>query len=272
MSRTKSVANVRRHFFGIDFTRAGSFNDAMGIIQGVDPSEIRDFRYVVTPNADHIIRLVENPLLRSIYNNAWLCLNDSRVVQLLLRMGGYELPAIRGSDLAIGLLGSQWMCGKRLIVIGGDERITRWLNSLSGPCAIFHYNPPMGFISSRPSFDEVIAFIEQHLPAVVFLAVGSPSQELVADACRRRDLRGGVAFCVGAGILMAAGIEKRAPLALRFAGLEWLYRLARDPRRLSVRYLRDLDVLRIVAKEVLQEPARTSAHGRGGSLTGSGSS
>jgi len=252
MSRTDRLINVRRHFFGIEFTHASTFDDVMSVIESVDPSKILDFRYVVTPNADHIIRLVEDPSLRSIYKSAWLCLNDSRVVQLLLRMGGHELPVIRGSDVTAALLNSQWIRGKCLIVIGGDERITRWLNSLSGPSAIFHYNPPMGFISSRSSFDKVIAFIAKHLPAVVFLAVGSPNQELVADACRRRGLRGGIAFCVGASILMAAGVEKRAPPALRFAGLEWLYRLARDPRRLAGRYLRDVEVIRIVAREVMR--------------------
>jgi N-acetylglucosaminyldiphosphoundecaprenol N-acetyl-beta-D-mannosaminyltransferase len=244
----------------------------MRVIEGIDPSEIQDFRYVVTPNADHIIRLVENPLLRTIYNSAWLCLNDSRVVQLLLRAAGHELPVIRGSDLAAALLDSQWIRGKHLILIGGDDRITPWLNSLSGPSAIFHHNPPMGFISAPSSFDEVITFIEQHLPAVVFLAVGSPGQELVADACRRRGLRGGLAFCVGAGIMMAAGLEKRAPPAVRFVGLEWLYRLARDPRRLAGRYVRDVRVVRIVGKEVIRGLAASIvAWARRGSFAGPGS-
>ena len=224
--------------------------DVLGLIKGVDPARTHAFNYVVTPNADHIMRIVERPALQQIYNRAWLCLNDSRVIQLLLRAGGFDLPVVRGSDLALELLTSQWIRDKRVIVIGGDERVSQWLKSLSGPERLFHYNPPMGFVNSGEELDRVVGFIEQHLPAVVFLAVGSPNQEIVADECMRRGLRGGIAFCVGAGILMAAGIERRAPSVFRFAGLEWLYRLARNPRRLAGRYLRDVRIFKIVAREV----------------------
>jgi N-acetylglucosaminyldiphosphoundecaprenol N-acetyl-beta-D-mannosaminyltransferase len=251
MSVLISAPPTARPFFGITFSRVAGLADAMRLIESVDLSAANEFLYVVTPNADHIMRMAERPALRAIYDKAWLCLNDSRVVQLLLRAGGLELPVVRGSDLAAELLGSQWIRGKRVVVIGGDERVSRWLNSLAGPDIAFHYNPPMGFIQSRDEIDRVVEFIEQCLPAVVFLAVGSPNQEIVADACLRRGLRGGIAFCVGAGILMAAGIERRAPAAFRFAGLEWLYRLARDPKRLAGRYLRDVRILRIVAREVL---------------------
>lgn len=251
MSAADRLPPSARHFFGINFSDVSGLRDTVRMIEDTETSAAHDFRYIVTPNADHILRIVERAPLRAIYNGAWLCLNDSRVLQLLLRLGGIELPVVRGSDLALELLSSPWIDGKRVVVIGGDERVSRWLQSLPGPAMVHHYNPPMGFIESSDATDEVVDFIARHLPAVVFLAVGSPNQEIVADACVRRGLRGGIAFCVGAGILMAAGVERRAPPAFRFAGLEWLYRLARDPRRLAGRYLRDVRILRIVAREVL---------------------
>jgi exopolysaccharide biosynthesis WecB/TagA/CpsF family protein len=257
MSAT-TVPPISRPIFGLAFSPVAGIAETMRVIEGVDVSPTEEFRYVVTPNADHILRIMERPALRAVYDRAWLCLNDSRVVQLLLRLGGLELPVVRGSDLAAGLLASKWIRGKRVVVIGGDERVSRWLDTLSGPELVVHYNPPMGFINSHGAVETVIDVIERNLPAVVFLAVGSPNQEIVAHACLRRGLRGGVAFCVGAGILMAAGIEKRAPTALRFAGLEWLYRLARDPRRLAGRYFRDVRILRIVGREVLW--GRSVAH------------
>ena len=253
MSVTTALPSMTRPFFGITFSRIAGLADVLRVVESVDLSTKHEFRYILTPNADHITRLVERPALRAIYNRAWLCLNDSRVVQLLLRIGGLELPVVRGSDLAAELLGSPWIRDKRVVVVGGDGRVSRWLDSLSGPAVVRHYNPPMGFIDSIDEIDKVVDFIERNLPAVVFLAVGSPNQEIVADACLRRGLRGGIALCVGAGILMAAGIEKRAPQAFRFAGIEWLYRLVRDPRRLAARYLRDIRILRIVAREVLQD-------------------
>ncbi len=252
MSTADRMPSPARPLFGIRYSDVTGLDHARQTIENADGSAAGAFRYVVTPNADHVLRIVERSALRAIYNGAWLCLNDSRVLQLLLRAGGLALPVVRGSDLVSVLLTSQWIRGKRLVVIGGDARVSHWLHSLPGPAAVFHHNPPMGFVETRGAVDQVVDFIARHLPAVVFLAVGSPSQEIVADACVRRNLRGGVAFCIGAGLLMASGIERRAPPALRFAGLEWLYRLARDPRRLAGRYLRDIRILPIVAREVLR--------------------
>jgi N-acetylglucosaminyldiphosphoundecaprenol N-acetyl-beta-D-mannosaminyltransferase len=255
VSNGENQFDPKRRFFGINFSGLTSSDDVMQLLQRTDPLRAQAFRYVVTPNADHIVRLADRPSLRNIYNGAWLCLNDSRVLQLLLRTGGFNLPVIRGSDLVSELLNSRWIMDKRVIVIGGGERVSAWLRSLPGPKAVFHHNPPMGFIHSREAVDEVVDFIEQHLPAVIFLAVGSPNQELVADRCRQLGLRGGLAFCIGAGILMAAGIEKRAPPVVRTAGFEWLYRLSRNPRRLAARYFRDVRILRIVAREIASRHA-----------------
>jgi N-acetylglucosaminyldiphosphoundecaprenol N-acetyl-beta-D-mannosaminyltransferase len=253
MLNVGSTSRPKQDFFGIGFSKFDGLDDAMHVIEAADPAAIDEFRYVVTPNADHIVRMTDRPGLLDIYNKAWLCLNDSRIVQLLLRLGGFDLPVIRGSDLVARMLGSQWLRGKRIVVVGGDETLHRWLQCLTAPETIFHYNPPMGFISTRNGLENVVDFIEQHLPAFVFLAVGSPNQEIVADACARKGLRGGVAFCVGAGILMAAGIEKRAPAFMRFVGLEWLYRLAQDPRRLAGRYFRDFRIFRLAAHEIIRE-------------------
>jgi N-acetylglucosaminyldiphosphoundecaprenol N-acetyl-beta-D-mannosaminyltransferase len=245
------MSEISRAVFGITFTDLRSLDDAFKVINEIDLSEIDQFKYIVTPNVDHVIRIAKNSALREIYNRAWLCMNDSRVLQLLLGIGGLHLPTIRGSDLTAQLLSSEWVHGKRLIVIGGDERVAAWLTHIVGTNGVFHYNPPMGFIRSIEALDAVIGFIEQRLPAVVFLAVGSPNQEILADACVRKGLRGAVALCVGAGILMAAGIERRAPPALQWAGLEWLYRLVRDPGRLAKRYLLDMRIFVIVARELI---------------------
>src|SRR5690349_25096343 len=58
------------------------------------------FAYVVTPNADHLVRLAAQPELRRLYEKAWLCLLDSRVVARLARLLGLKAPpVVTGSDL-----------------------------------------------------------------------------------------------------------------------------------------------------------------------------
>ena len=70
-----------------------------------------------------------------------------------------------------------------------------------------------------------------------FLAVGSPQQEIVAQALKMRGIARGLALCVGASINFVTGIEKRAPPWVRRIGFEWLYRLSQNPKRLAYRYL-----------------------------------
>jgi exopolysaccharide biosynthesis WecB/TagA/CpsF family protein len=81
--------------------------------------------------------------------------------------------------------------------------------------------------------------LEENPARFSFLAVGSPRQEVVAEALVRRGRGTGIGLCVGASLLFLTGAERRAPRAVQSAGLEWAWRLAQDPRRLARRYLVD---------------------------------
>src|SRR3954447_2764354 len=52
------------------------------------------YGYIVTPNVDHIVRLRREPALRRLYDDARLCLCDSRVLKLLARLSGINLPLV----------------------------------------------------------------------------------------------------------------------------------------------------------------------------------
>jgi N-acetylglucosaminyldiphosphoundecaprenol N-acetyl-beta-D-mannosaminyltransferase len=84
---------------------------------------------------------------------------------------------------------------------------------------------------------------------VLIVGLGAPKQELWVHKYRQR-LAAKVALCVGATIDFLAGERSRAPLWMRSAGLEWLYRVASEPRRLAVRYAKDAVVFpRLIAQE-----------------------
>ena len=97
----------------------------------------------------------------------------------------------------------------------------------------------MGFDRDPRAFAETIAFVLRHPARFVFIAVGSPRQERLAAALAATGQAAGVGLCVGASLAFLAGVEKRAPAWMGRHGLEWLYRLASDPRRLARRYLLD---------------------------------
>ena len=73
----------------------------------------------------------------------------------------------------------------------------------------------------------------------MLLAIGSPQQELFAQALLRRGRCWGVALCIGAGLEFLVGARRRAPVPVQRLGLEWAYRLLSEPRRMWRRYLVD---------------------------------
>lgn len=198
------------------------------------------FGYVVTPNADHLVRMSRDQELVGIYRGAWLRLLDSRVVAALARGCGVPSPRVAtGSDLTALLLKQYIHPGEKVTIIGLRSK---WLPALEERCGLtapFHYDPPMGFDNDPAAFRDTVAFILAHPARLVFLAVGSPRQEHLAAAVAATGQATGTALCIGASLMFLAGAERRAPGWMQRDGLEWAYRLAHDPRRLASRYLLD---------------------------------
>jgi N-acetylglucosaminyldiphosphoundecaprenol N-acetyl-beta-D-mannosaminyltransferase len=202
------------------------------------------FGYIVTPNADHLVRLSRDPGLRAIYRSAALCLLDSRVVSGLARLFGLKAPlVVPGSDLTAHLLAQHLQPNERVTIVGLSPV---WLPALVARCRLAppaHYDPPMGFERDPVAFAAAVAFVRNNPARFVFLAVGSPRQEHLAAAITAAGGATGTGLCVGASLEFLAGARRRAPQFVRFLGLEWLLRLLADPRRLFRRYLIDSPVV-----------------------------
>jgi exopolysaccharide biosynthesis WecB/TagA/CpsF family protein len=95
-------------------------------------------------------------------------------------------------------------------------------------------SPPFRRLSSAERRD-TIARINASGAGVVFLGLGCPKQEEFATDCRGRIQA--VQLCVGAAFDLHAGMVKMAPRWMQNAGLEWFYRVCKEPRRLWRRYL-----------------------------------
>jgi exopolysaccharide biosynthesis WecB/TagA/CpsF family protein len=199
------------------------------------------FRYVVTPNVDHIIRYCEEPQYRALYADASYILLDSRFLVRLLGVFR-KLPrgteVCTGSDLTAALFTRVLNPDDRVVLVGGSAAQAELLSRRFGLQDLHHIEPPMGFIHSAAAFEKCVAAIEGLSPfRFCFLAVGSPQQEILAHRLKMRGRTYGTALCVGASINYLTGNEHRAPQWLQQCGLEWLYRLLHDPRRLAKRYL-----------------------------------
>jgi exopolysaccharide biosynthesis WecB/TagA/CpsF family protein len=197
------------------------------------------FGYIVTPNVDHLIRFHDEAQFRNLYREAAYVLLDSRFLSYVFRFTkGLRIRVCAGSDLTEQLFARVIAPGDSIVLIGGSEEQAQKLKARYGLKGLAHYNPPMGFARNPQSFKQCLEFVEAHSPfRFCFLAVGSSQQELLAQQLKVRGIARGMTLCVGASINFLTGVERRAPVWMRNLGIEWLFRLLQDPRRLAKRYL-----------------------------------
>jgi exopolysaccharide biosynthesis WecB/TagA/CpsF family protein len=227
-------------FLGVNFT---ALDSAQALLCVVEAARDAVFRYVVTPNVDHLVMLHGTGTeawrreYRASVEKADLILNDSRVLARLARLGGVDLPLAPGSDLTRMLVMGAIPAGSKLALVGGSSADAAWLRTALAQCEIAHMSPPMG-VRDSPELQEAIAdFVEREAPDITFLAIGAPQSELVARRIAMRGRARGVALCIGASIEFLSGARRRAPRWMQRAGLEWAFRLLSEPRRLWRRYI-----------------------------------
>ncbi len=127
------------------------------------------------------------------------------------------------------------------------------------------HSPPVGFESSHDATDAVLADLARTRPAIVLCAFGFPKQErLMAVLTRRFPTTWFIG--VGGTLTMAAGVTPHAPRWMRRSGLEWLHRLALEPRRLFRRYVVHDGpfAFRLLASSARQRRGRRRGRGRRG--------
>jgi exopolysaccharide biosynthesis WecB/TagA/CpsF family protein len=199
------------------------------------------FAYLVTPNADHLVRLARDPARYGpLYRDAAWRLLDSRVVARLARLLGLQAPpVVPGSDLTARLLAGAIDPDTPLAMLGGSAATAAAIAARYGLRALRHHDPPMGFDTDPAAFEAALRFVEASAARFTFLCVGSPRQEMVARALLSRGRAIGTALCVGASLRFLSGEEARAPRLVQRAGMEWAWRLAQNPTRLARRYLVD---------------------------------
>lgn len=196
------------------------------------------FAYVVTPNVDHLVQLhrTDDPQIAGAYATATLCLCDSRILSRLAALSGQELDAVPGSDITRDLLAIA-LPACSIAVVGGDAWLHQALQASYPRFTWSFHVPPMGVRRNQAAREAIAAFIEKTGADVALFAIGAPQSELVCAEIAARGRASGVALCIGASLEFLVGAKQRAPRWMQRAGLEWLFRLVSEPRRLWRRYL-----------------------------------
>ena len=220
---------------------------------------------VVTPNVDHVVQAQDNPHLRRAYADASLSLVDGVPLLWAARVLGRPLPEkVSGSDLFLPLVARAAVHGMRVFLLGAAPMVAsmcarKLRERFDRLTVVGTHSPRLHHDADASTLGEIIGRVRSASPHIVFVALGCPKQEILMHRIAH-DIRPAVLIGVGASLDFVAGTIPRAPRWMSVAGLEWLYRLMREPVRLAPRYLvRDPRFAGIVLDQL-----RRGHSGRGG--------
>ncbi|MES2932664.1 MAG: WecB/TagA/CpsF family glycosyltransferase [Pseudomonadota bacterium] len=215
-----------------------SWDEAIGQI--LSWGAAHESRYVSLCNVHSVVTSTRDPDFQMVINNADISAPDGAPVAWALRHLGYATQErINGPDLMWRYLGKAEEMGQVVFFYGST---TATLNKLAKAVAAKFPKLQIGG-THAPSFQTVsreqdeaeVAIINRSGAHVVFIGLGCPKQEKwMAAHCGRISA---VMVGVGAAFDYHAGTLRRAPIWWQRHGLEWLYRLYSEPRRLFKRYL-----------------------------------
>lgn len=243
---------------GIDpFTHAEVANELDAYVQ------IGGSHQVVTVNLDFLAIGSRNPAFRSLVNDADIVTADGVPVRWAARYLGGSLPArITGPDLIEMAVRHSRTHGSSVFFLGAAPGVAAAaVERLSVAHGAFHvvgvYAPPIGPLDGAEDL-HIRRLINDARPDFLFVAFGCPKQDFWIQ--EHRDLGVPVAAGIGGSFDYLSGRTRRAPRWAQSRGLEWVFRLSGEPRRLAKRYLvDDVQVLGKIGVSRLTRSRRSAA-------------
>ena len=197
--------------------------------------------YVCHANVHGVMEARRDPHVRAAYDGAGLTVADGMPLVWLGRRAGHAgTGRVYGPDLMLELCARAARSGASSYYFGGAPGVAEALATalaarFPGLRTAGTHAPPFG-LDGRQVDREAVAAINGAKPDIVWVGLGCPRQELWM-ATHRPALEARVLIGVGAAFDFHTGRVAQAPPAMQAAGLEWLFRLAHEPRRLWYRYL-----------------------------------
>ena len=204
----------------------------------------RGFHQIATANVDFLIQAIRDKELQDILCSCDLIIPDGMPILWAAKLLGSALKQrVCGVDLVPRLAELCVRENYSMFILGASEqnsaRAAQNLTAMYPGLRIAgRYSPPLMPLE-RMNHDDILRRIARARPDILLVAMGNPKQE--KWLAMHRD-RLNVPICVGVGgsIDFIAGAAKRAPHWMRASGMEWIYRLAQEPKRLAGRYIGDV--------------------------------
>jgi N-acetylglucosaminyldiphosphoundecaprenol N-acetyl-beta-D-mannosaminyltransferase len=199
---------------------------------------------VCTPNADYVVRAHRNRDFRHAIQATDLRVPDGMAIIYAARLARVPVRrTVTGRLLVPAIAERAAREGWPIALFGGREGVAAdariaLQRRFPGLVVAAALSPPMGFLLNSGPDEMAVGRLEHCGARVIFVALGAPKQEQWMIAHRAR-LSRAVLVGVGAALDILAGRFREAPPWMTGIGLEWLFRLAQEPRRLARRYLVD---------------------------------
>lgn len=200
--------------------------------------------YVVTPNVDHIVKLETDKEFQEVYKEADLILTDGMPLIWISKLKKSPIKEkVSGSDLFPEVCKLAAKKEYKVFLLGAAEGVAakaaeNLKEKYNGLNIVGTYSPSYGFENKEDEIQEIIKMINKVKPHVLAVGLGAPKQEKFLYNFRRQ-LNVPVSLAIGATIDFEAGNVERAPEWMQKIGLEWSYRLIKEPKRMFKRYLVD---------------------------------
>lgn len=210
--------------------------------------------YVVTPNVDHIVQLEQGGELVNVYRNADLILADGKPLIWISKWYGTPIKEkISGSDLFPRLCALAAEKHYKIFFLGAAEGVAskaaeNLKNRFPELQVVGTYSPSFGFERDLEEMARIKVMIKATQPHILVVGLGCPKQELFIFH-NKDELGVPISLGLGASIDFEAGAKKRAPKWMSNHGLEWIFRIFQEPKRMIKRYLiNDMKILPLVIK------------------------
>jgi N-acetylglucosaminyldiphosphoundecaprenol N-acetyl-beta-D-mannosaminyltransferase len=208
--------------------------------------KLRTGGVVFTPNVDHLMKLQSNLEFYRVYQEADYRVCDSKILIYVSNFLGTPIQEkISGSDLFPAFY-TYYQNDEniKIFLLGDEEQVAqqaqKTINYKAGRNIIVAtHSPTFGFEQSEEECLEIVKAINASGATVLAIGVGAPKQEMWIAKYRQQLKYVKIFLAIGATIKFEAGDIKRAPKWMSEVGLEWLYRLSSEPKRLWKRYLLD---------------------------------
>ncbi|WP_199036800.1 WecB/TagA/CpsF family glycosyltransferase [Glycomyces salinus] len=218
-------------------------NQAMALAEVTRWIDSRERHYVCVTGVHGVMESQRDPELKEIHNRSGLTTPDGMPMVWAGRKAGAEwMDRVYGPDLMLNVLQRAAERGWSSFLYGGKEGVPELLSKklserIPGVKIAGSYSPPFRPLTEAED-DEIVQRINDSGAQLVWVGLSTPKQERWMAAHRDR-LAAPAMFGVGAAFDFHAGLVPQAPPWMQRNGLEWFYRLTKEPKRLWRRYFRN---------------------------------